>query len=92
MVMARTFRGPDADKFALALTKELRQDYGLPACILRTERLPDAEQHPGRPPDGRPRAPEIGQLAFPEKVRSYDEAVVLVGNEKTLADQEKLWH
>ena len=32
------------------------------------------------------------QLTDPEKVRTYDEAVVLVGNEKTLKGSEQLWH
>ena len=35
MVMARTFRGPEAEKFALALALELRNVHGLPAYILR---------------------------------------------------------
>jgi hypothetical protein len=34
-------------------------------------------------------APDI---KMPEKVRTFDEAAVLVGNEKTLKDSEKLWH
>jgi hypothetical protein len=33
-------------------------------------------------------APDI---KMPEKIRTFDEAAVLVGNEKTLAGQEKLW-
>ncbi len=36
MVMAKTFRGPDSEKMALALCKELRDDFGLPSYILRT--------------------------------------------------------
>src|SRR4051794_14934655 len=37
MVAAKTFRGPDADRYALALALELRRDYGLPAYILRSK-------------------------------------------------------
>ena len=33
MVLARTFRGPDAVKFAKALALELRQEYKLPAYL-----------------------------------------------------------
>ena len=33
-------------------------------------------------------APDI---KMPEKIRTFDEAAVLVGNEKTLAGSEKLW-
>ena len=37
MVMAKTFRGVDAERMALALAKELRQECHLPAYILRTK-------------------------------------------------------
>src|SRR5262249_13900631 len=40
MVMAKVFRGPDAERLALALCKELRQDFGLPAYILRSKEFP----------------------------------------------------
>jgi hypothetical protein len=30
-------------------------------------------------------------IKMPEKIRTFDEAAVLVGNEKTTADSEKLW-
>ncbi len=35
MVLAKVFRGPDAERFAKALATELRQDYRLPAYLLR---------------------------------------------------------
>jgi hypothetical protein len=35
MVLARTFRGPDAEKFAKALAKELRQEHRLPAYLFQ---------------------------------------------------------
>jgi hypothetical protein len=90
MVMAKTFRGPDAERYALALALELRRDYHLPAYILRIKDFPHRSMIRNVPPT----APEYirkAQLTEPEKVRSYDEAVVLVGDEKTLQGSEKLW-
>ena len=46
MVMAKVFRGPDAERMALALCKELRQDFGLPAYILRSKEFPMNQLHP----------------------------------------------
>jgi hypothetical protein len=91
MVLARVFRGVDAEKMALALTKELRQTYRLPAFILRTKDYPGKSLMRGTPPTvpSEVMAPDI---KMPEKVRTFDEAAVLIGNAKTLADQEKLWH
>ena len=40
MVLARVFRGADAERMALALVKELRNEYHLPAYILRTKDYP----------------------------------------------------
>ncbi len=34
----------------------------------------------------------MADVGMPEKIRTFDEAAVLVGNEKTLADSEKLLH
>ena len=90
LVTARTFRGPDADKFAMALAKELREEFGLPAWILRSRDFPMRSNIRGIPPTAERGVPR-SELSLPEKVRSYDEALVLVGNEKTLADSEKLW-
>ena len=50
MVMAKVFRGPDAEKMALALCMELRQDFGLPAYILRTKDFPMKSYIRGTPP------------------------------------------
>ena len=57
MVSAKSFRGPDSDRYALALAIELRKEHGLPAYILRTQGFPGEEQHPGHPPHGRPGGP-----------------------------------
>jgi hypothetical protein len=91
MVLARVFRGPDAERMALALVKELRGEYQLPAFILRTKDYPGKSMIRGVPPTARSevKVPDIG---MPEKIRTFDEAAVLVGNEKTLADSEKLLH
>lgn len=89
MVVARTFRGPDAQRYALALAKELRNEYNLPAYIMRTKDFPNRSNLRGVPPLA-PDAQRRSQLTEPEKVRSYDEAAVLVGNEKTLDGSEKL--
>lgn len=90
MVMAKTFRGPEAERYALALAIELRRDYNLPAYILRTKDFPMRSLHQNVPPYARNLVKQP-HLTDPEKVRSYDEAAVLVGNEKTLAASEVLW-
>jgi hypothetical protein len=91
MVLAKVFRGPDSQRMALALVKELRGEYQLPAFILRTKDYPGKSMIRGVPPTARSEvlAADIG---MPEKIRTFDEAAVLVGNEKTLADSEKLLH
>jgi hypothetical protein len=90
MVMAKTFRGPQAERFALALVLELRRDFHLPAYILRTKDFPKMSNIRNVPPTAPPFL-DKPQLTVPEKVRTYDEAMVLIGDEKTLADQDALW-
>ena len=90
MVMAKTFRGPDAERMALALVLELRREYGLPAYIMRTKDFPMRSMIRNVPPTA-PNAQRKAELTAPEKVRNYDEAAVLVGNEKTLKGSEDLW-
>jgi hypothetical protein len=89
MVMAKTFRGPDAERWALALVLELRNEHKLPAYILRTRDFPMRSNIRDVPPTA---INEIRKpyLTEPEKSRTHDEAVVLVGNEKTLKDSELL--
>jgi hypothetical protein len=91
MVMAKTFRGPDAERWALALVLELRNDYHLPAYILRTRDFPMRSNIRDVPPTAvaEMRKPYVTE---PERSRTHDEAVVLVGNEKTLRDSEVLLH
>lgn len=91
MVKAKAFRGPDSDRYALALAIELRKEHGLPAYILRSKEFPGKSNIRDIPPTAPPGVPQ-GRLGEPEKTRTYDEAVVLVGNEKTLDGSEALLH
>ena len=84
MVLARVFRGVDAERMALALVKELRNEYKLPAYILRTKDFPGKSLMRGTPPTV-PSNVMTPDIKMPEKIRTFDEAAVLVGNEKTLA-------
>jgi hypothetical protein len=89
MILAKVFRGPEAEKMALALCIELRRDFQLPAYILRTKDFPQNHYMRGTPPT----APSVTMKAItklPEAVRTHDEAAVLVGNEKTTAATEIL--
>ncbi len=87
MVMAKTFRGPEAERYALALAIELRRDFGLPTYILRTKDFPNRSTM-RLDSSGGPQVHRKANLTEPERVRSYDEAAVLVGNEKTLLASE----
>ncbi len=91
MVSAKSFRGPDSGRYALALAIELRKEHGLPAYILRSKEFPGKSNIRDIPPTAPPGVPQ-GRLGEPEKTRTYDEAVVLVGNEKTLDGSEALLH
>lgn len=91
MVVAKTFRGPEAERFALALVLELRNEYGLPAFILRTKDYPRNTLIRNLPPTA-PAGLDRPRLGDPERVRTIDEAAVLVGNEKSIRAQEILYH
>jgi hypothetical protein len=91
MVNAKVFRGPDCQKMALALVKELRQEYHLPAYIFRIKDLPGRHLVRGIPPQADTSVVRAS-VKMPEKVRTYDEAAVLVGNAKTMKECEKLHH
>jgi hypothetical protein len=90
MVQAKVFRGPDAQKMALVLCKELRQ-MGFHAYILRLKDFPLRSYIRGIPIQA-PSETMTSNTKFPEKVRTFDEAAVLVGDAKTLEEQIKLWH
>ena len=91
MVLAKTFRGPDSEKMALALAKELRGKFGLPAYILRSKDFPGRSNIRGIPPTADPAVVQAN-VSVPEKYRTYDEAAVLVGNEQTEKDSVALLH
>ena len=91
MVLAKSFRGPQAERLALALAKELRHDYGLPTYILRTKDFAGKSMIRNVPPTAT-EAQRQAILTAPEKDRSLDEAAVLVGNEKSLEDSLTLMH
>ena len=91
MVLAKTFRGPDSQKLALALVKELREEYHLPAYVLRTKDWPGGSNIRGIPPQADTQVARAS-VDVPEKFRTYDEAAVLVGNEKTQKGASDLLH
>jgi hypothetical protein len=91
MVLAKVFRGPDSEKMALALCKELRQDFNLPAYILRSKEFPMKSYIRGTPVQA-PSVTTKSAIKQPEQIRIHDEAAVLVGNEKTLQGSEELLH
>ncbi len=89
MILAKQFRGPDSEKMALALCLELRNEFGLPAYILRTKDFPMRSYIRGTPPTA-PSVTMKSTIKLPERIRTHDEAAVLVGNEKTEAATEIL--
>jgi hypothetical protein len=89
MVMAHTFRGPDAARYALALVLELRRDFGVPAWIFYQKVQPMHSLVRNVPPTA-PTYQRAAELTMPEKVRVYDEAAVLVGNCRTLKESQEL--
>jgi hypothetical protein len=91
MVIAKSFRGPESARYALALALELRREYGLPAYVLRSKDFPGHSNIRNVPPTAPPGVNKP-RLSDPERVRTYDEAVVMVGNEKTQKGASNLLH
>jgi hypothetical protein len=89
MVLTQVFRGPEAERMALALCKELREDYKLPAYILRTKDFPMRSYIRGTPVQA-PSETMKSAIKQPERIRTLDEAAVLVGDEKTEQGTEYL--
>jgi hypothetical protein len=89
MVLAQVFRGPDSERMALALCKELREEFHLPAYIMRTKEFPMKSYIRGTPVQA-PSETTKSAIKQPEQIRIHDEAAVLVGNEKTLEGSEHL--
>jgi hypothetical protein len=90
MVLAHTFRDPNAVKYAIALTKELRE-LGLPAYVLQLKDFPGRSNVHNVPPTA-PNYINQPSITPPEKYRTYDEAAVLVGKCKSKDESEKLLH
>ena len=86
MVLAQVFRGPDAERMALALCKELRQEYDLPAYILRSKSWPMKSNIRGVPIQA-PSMTTRAEIKLPEQVRTHDEAAVLVGEREDAAGE-----
>gem|GEM_PF-3594760 len=89
MVVAHTFRGPEAVKYAQALAMELRSAHQLRAYIYFKKIKPMNSNVRGVPPTSSPADGE-GRISEPEVYRIYDEAAVLVGDAPTLKDAESL--
>jgi hypothetical protein len=89
MVMAHTFRGPDAARFAQALAMELRAEHQLRAYVYFDKIKPMRSNVRGVPPTSSPSDGD-GKISEPEVYRIYDEAVVLVGDAPTMKDAEAL--
>ncbi len=91
MVLAQVFRGVDSERLALALCKELREEYHLPAYILRSKEFPMKSYIRGTPVQA-PSETTKSAIKLPERIRIQDEAAVLVGDEKTEQGTEALLH
>ena len=91
MVLAETFRGPDAPRQALALVLELRGKEHLPAYILLPKKFPGRSNIRGVAPQANQFA-QSDDVGLPELLRTLDEAAVLVGDEKTTKDAFDLMH
>lgn len=89
MVMAHTFRGPEATRYAQALAMELQAAHGLPAYIFHLKIQPGGSNIRNVQPTAPPQV-ENAQINGQEKYRVFDEAAVLVGNCKTIDEAEKL--
>jgi hypothetical protein len=89
MVLAKTFRGPTAARYAQALAIELRNDCKLPAYVwflkIKPMRSNIYDVAPTAPPGIR-----SGVMSEGARYRMYDEAAVLVGNCKSIAEANKL--
>lgn len=89
MVLAYTFRGPDAVRYAQALCIELR-GKGLPAYIFFLKMKPGNSNIRGVPPTAPDAIQSDENVTVPEKNRTWDEAAVLVGDCKTVDESEKV--
>lgn len=89
MVSAHTFTGPDAAMYAQILAMEIRREYHLPAYVWLARVQPSKSNIQGVQPTA-PAHARNGDMSPPEKLRTYDEAAVLVGDCKTIDESKKL--
>lgn len=92
MVLAYTFRGPDALRFGQALAMELRSKYHMPAYVFSLRIQPGHSNIRDVPPTAQPEIRSDESVTAPERYRSYDEAAVLVGDCKSIDESEKVLH
>ncbi|ADV63979.1 hypothetical protein Isop_3421 [Isosphaera pallida ATCC 43644] len=91
MVLAHTFRGPDAAAYAQLLAMELRKAFGLPAWVYYQKIKPGGSNIQGVPPTvTEENAVAEQSLKGQERYRIYDEAAVLVGECASVDEGEAL--
>lgn len=90
MVSAYSFTGPEAAKYAQILAMEIRRDYHLPAYVWLAKIQPMKSNIYGVQPTA-PQHARNNDLSPPERWRTQDEAAVLVGNCKTIAESKEVW-
>ena len=91
MVMAHTFRGPNAARQAQQLAMELRTKNGLAAYVWYVKIHPGGTSNIFSIPPTAPSPVKTPRMSSPEKLRTYDEAAVLVGDCKTMLEAKQLW-
>ncbi len=89
MVLAHTFRGPEATRYAHALALELRNRFHLPAYIFHARIKPGNSNIRKVQPTADHQI-RNGIITEPEASRMYDEAAVLVGNCKSIDESQDL--
>jgi hypothetical protein len=92
MVLAYTFRGPDAARYAQALAIELRSKHRLPAYVFSLRIHPGHGNIRNVPPTAPDEIQSDESVTPPARFRIYDEAAVLVGDCKSIDESEKVLH
>lgn len=89
MISVQVFQGPQAIQFAQALVMELRRDYQLPAYVWPRKLKPGnsniRDVNPTAPPEV-----QVGKIDDAARMRTLDEAIVLVGDCKSQDEAESL--
>lgn len=90
MVLAKAFQGPDAAKYAQVLAMELIGKHQLPSYVYYRRIHPGGSNMEGVPPVAPPDQLGVPEIKGRAKERLYDEAVVLVGDCKSIHEAETL--